>query len=177
MTPSDPLSFHHSRPSRTARRSLRVVCRRQCGELGLDGSDGTFWRREEIEMLITIWMSRRTAGISECPPFSRAAGTARAAVRRAGRRSAARPRALSRWGARAPSSPNLPVISPPDSLSTLEFCRPEAHDSNSHTNDWGNFEFCTFSRVLHSSRSWEIGPLLGPVQCTGFERRGVPNCS
>ena len=42
---------------------------RQWSKLGLEGSDGTFGRREEIEILIAIWMSRRTAGISECPPF------------------------------------------------------------------------------------------------------------
>jgi hypothetical protein len=35
----------------------------------LEGTDGTIWRREEIEMLIAAGMSRRTAGISECPPF------------------------------------------------------------------------------------------------------------
>ena len=77
---------------------------------------------------------------------------------RSAERSSASPRALSRRGARTPSSiiARPSVISPADAL---EFCTPEAQNSNSHTNDWENFEFCTFSRVLHSSRSWEIGPL------------------
>ena len=52
---------------RTARRILCVVCRRQSSKLGLEGTDGAIWRREEIEMLIAAGMSQRTAGISECP--------------------------------------------------------------------------------------------------------------
>ena len=44
---------------RTARRILCVVCHRQLSKLGLEGTDGAIWRREEIEMLIAAGMSRR----------------------------------------------------------------------------------------------------------------------
>ena len=68
-TPPEPLPVRPSCPSITARRILCVVCHRQSSKLGLEGTDGAIWRREEIEMLIATEMSRRTAGISECPPF------------------------------------------------------------------------------------------------------------
>ena len=68
-TPSEPVPFRLSRPCRTARRILCVVCRRQWSKLGLEGSEGTFGRSEDIEMLIATGTSRGTAGISECPPF------------------------------------------------------------------------------------------------------------
>ena len=69
-TPSEPVHFRLFRPCRTTRRILCVVCRRQWSKLGLKGSEGTFGRREDIEMLIATGTSRGTTGISECPPFS-----------------------------------------------------------------------------------------------------------